>query len=74
MGVWLTTPAVIDMQGFLLVTAWVSLLLVMLWGWVWNLLKILNIVLTGGDVTGSEMVTRVIGAILWPFGAIMGFF
>lgn len=40
-------------------------------GWVWNIIKL--IALVGGDIN-VELVLRVVGIFVAPFGAIFGYF
>ena len=49
---------------------WVSVICLVLWGWVLNLLALLDM---GGDITGL-MVARGIGVAIPPLGALLGFF
>lgn len=40
------------------------------WGWVWNIVKIVAI---AGDPIGGMLVVRCIGIFVAPLGAVLGF-
>ena len=61
------------MRGFAIVVGLALLGLLMLWGWILNLLKLLQIVVDGSNIAATETVIRVIGAVLWPIGTVAGF-
>lgn len=48
---------------------WVTIVVVGVWGYVWNIIKIIE----ADSITGME-IARIIGAFIGPLGAILGFF
>ena len=62
-------------RGFTLIEASIVLFIIPLaaagmWGWVWNIIKIVGS--DFGSITGL-LVMRVIGVFLAPLGAVLGF-
>ncbi len=41
---------------------------VMLWGWIWNIVKI-----AGSDVITGMVVLRIVGIFVAPLGSVLGF-
>jgi hypothetical protein len=61
-------------RGFTLlsiVLLFLPLMAIGIWGWVWNIIKIVGS--DFGVITGL-LVMRVIGVFLAPLGAVLGFF
>jgi hypothetical protein len=59
-----------DNASFAVMAAFVSLWLAAVVGWVWNIFKLVGLV---GEPVGAEFVLRIVGIVLAPLGAIMGY-
>ena len=53
----------------LVVVVWILIVFVSAWGWVWNIIKLVDM---DSGVTGL-FVLRIIGIFLAPLGVVVGF-
>ena len=59
----------IDIPGMMFAFVATSVFLLGTWGWIWNIIKIIQF----DDSTGM-FVARVLGAFLAPLGMVLGYF
>ena len=58
-----------SLVGIFLAMCFVSVFVGAVYGWVWNFVKIFQ-----ADTLTGMVVARVIGAVMFPVGAVMGYF
>lgn len=62
-------------KGFTLIelfyTAIIPVAILGVWGWVWNIIKIID---SDFAVITGMLVARIIGVFIAPLGAVLGFF
>lgn len=57
--------------GFAIILAYLAVLLMLVIGWVANIVKILETF--GGELTGM-LITRLVGTVVFPLGGVLGYF